>query len=280
MSTTTTSAARATGLAAVALLAALAHAQSARTAAQDGVSVTFLANEGVLLSAGGRKVLIDALFLKYEDGYAVPADSTQAALAAARAPFDGVGLVLVTHRHGDHFHPAPVAAHLRANPRATLLTSRQVIDSLRGRVPPGDARAARLVARTTAPGTRRREVIGGVTVELLGLAHGGRRHRAVEHLGYVVELGGRRVLHVGDADVDAAAYAPFRLDTMRIDVALLPQWMVTSEEGRRTIARWIRPRQVVALHVGAGQEARAAREVRTALPGAVTFGRSLETRRW
>jgi L-ascorbate metabolism protein UlaG (beta-lactamase superfamily) len=32
-----------------------------------------------------------------------------------RAPFDGVDVVLVTHRHGDHFHPAAVAAHLRAD---------------------------------------------------------------------------------------------------------------------------------------------------------------------
>jgi L-ascorbate metabolism protein UlaG (beta-lactamase superfamily) len=247
---------------------------------RDGVSVTFLANEGVMLSAGEKKVLIDALFLKYETGYAVPGDSTRVALESARPPFDAVDLILVTHRHGDHFHPAPVVAHLRANPRATLLTSRQVIDSLRGRIPAGAALGPRLMARTTAPATRRREVVAGITVEVLGLPHGGRRHRAVEHLGYVVELGGRRVLHVGDTDFSEAAFAPFRLDTARIDVALLPYWAVTSREGQRVIARWIRPRQVVAFHVGEGEGERVAREVRAASPGAVTFFRSLETRRW
>ena len=49
-----------------------------------GITITFVANEGVMLSGGGRKVLIDALFEKYETGYAVPAASTQAALAQAR----------------------------------------------------------------------------------------------------------------------------------------------------------------------------------------------------
>jgi hypothetical protein len=29
----------------------------------EGVTITFLANEGVMLSSGGQKVLIDALFL-------------------------------------------------------------------------------------------------------------------------------------------------------------------------------------------------------------------------
>ena len=245
-----------------------------------GVTVTFLANEGVLLAGGGRTVLIDGLFLPYER-FAVPADSTQAALQRARAPFDAVDLVLVTHRHGDHFHPAPVAAHLRANPRATLVTSRQVLDSLRAGAPAhAAALAPRLVARTTAPGTRRRETVGGVTIELLGLPHGGWRHRRVEHLAYVVELGGRRILHVGDAELSESVLAPFRLDTARIDVALLPAWAITDDDARRAVARWIRPRQVVAFHLGAGDTVRTPRAVRAALPGAVTLARSLQAHRW
>lgn len=249
-------------------------------ARQDGASITFLANEGVMLSSGTKRVLIDALFQKYETGFALPADSTRAALEGARPPFDAVDLILVTHRHGDHFHPASVAAHLRANPRATLLTSRQVIDSLRGRLESAALATRRVMGRTIAAGARRREVVNGIVVELIGLPHGGRRHRAVEHVGYVVELGGRRILHVGDTDISESVFAPFRLDTARIDVALLPIWMVTSREGRRVIARWIRPRHVVAFHVGEGQESAAEREVRAALPAAITFARPLETRRW
>jgi L-ascorbate metabolism protein UlaG (beta-lactamase superfamily) len=245
-----------------------------------GVTVTFLANEGVMLASGETKVLIDALFQKYERGYAVPHDSTQRALASARGPFDGVDLVLVTHRHGDHFHPAPIAAHMRANAQATLVTSRQVIDSLRGRLTLAALREPRIAARTTAPGLQRREVINGVSVHLLGLPHGGRRHRQVEHLGFLVELGGRRILHVGDTDFEGGVFERLRLDTAGVDIALLPSWMVTSEEGRQVITRWIRPRQVVAFHVGIGDERQSMREVRRSMPGAVIFTRSLETRRW
>jgi L-ascorbate metabolism protein UlaG (beta-lactamase superfamily) len=246
----------------------------------EGVSITFLANEGVLLSSGGKRVLIDALYQRYR-GYAIPADSIRAALESARPPFDSVDLILVTHYHGDHFHPASVASHLRANPRATLLTSKQVIDSLRGRVAAGELLTQRFMARTMKAGTRRTEVVRGITVELLGLPHGGGwRSRGIEHLGYVVELGGRRVLHVGDTEFNEKTFAPFRLDTARIDVALLPEWALTSTEGRRVIERWIRPRQVVAIHVGEGEGEEVARAVRAAIPGAITFSRSLETRRW
>lgn len=270
-------------LASVAVLGAMGSGAVPKIAAQgrtDGVTITFLANEGVMLSAGGRKVLIDALFLKYGPEYAVPADSTLVSLQRARIPFDSVDVILVTHRHGDHFHPVPMAAHLRANPRATLLTSQQVIDSLRGQLSAEELRSPRIMSRTTAPGMKRRESIAGIAVELLGLPHAGTRHRIVEHLGYVVEIGGRRVLHVGDTDVTEANFAPFRLDTARIDVALFPNWVVTSEEGRRVIERWIRPRQVVAFHVGTADADRALRDVRSAMPNAVTFARSLEMRRW
>jgi L-ascorbate metabolism protein UlaG (beta-lactamase superfamily) len=263
-----------------AIVAGTFAAPSHTAVRQDAVAITFIANEGVLLSSGSKQVLIDALFQKYETGYAIPADATRAALEGARVPFDSVDLILVTHRHGDHYHPASVVSHLLANPRATLLTSAQVIDSLRGRLPRGRDLTQQIIARTMTPGSRRRMVVNGISVELLGLPHGGRRHRGVEHIGYIVELGGRRVLHVGDTDTSEEAFAPYRLDTARIDVALLPQWMVLSREGRHVIEKLIRPKQVIAFHVGDGDMERAPNAVRAAMPQAITFTRSLETRRW
>jgi L-ascorbate metabolism protein UlaG (beta-lactamase superfamily) len=141
----------------------------------DGVAITFLANEGVLLTGGGKKVLIDAPFLKYKTGFTIPADSTRAALEAGRVPFDA-DLLLFTHYHGDHFHPAPVTAHLRANSKARLVASAQVLDSLRLRVPADDATATRLLSRTTPIGTKCWEVVNGVRVEFLGLKHHDLQH--------------------------------------------------------------------------------------------------------
>ena len=266
----------------VVLLALLASAgvpsQTQAQARQPGVTVTFLANEGVLLAAGGRKVLIDALFEKYKTGFALPADSTRAALAAARAPFNDVDAVLFTHYHGDHFHPAPLAAHMRANPRAILLASGQVIDSLQGRLSAGDPSSDRFRARSLARGAKQREVVNGISIDVLGLPHGGRQD--VQHLGFIVELGGRRVLHLGDADFNAQTFAALRLDTMRIDVALVPDWALLDEQSRQIVQRWIRPRQIVAIHVMDGEGARVAGAVRRVLPRAVTFARPLETRTW
>lgn len=260
----------------------LSHSGPDKPLARAGLTITFLANEGVLLSGGAegarRTVLIDALFEPYES-YAVPPDSAQSALRVARAPYHAVDLILVTHRHGDHFHPAPVAQHLRSNARGVLVTSRQVVDSLRGRLGPELVRSERIAARTMPPGTQRALLVNGIRVQLLGLPHGGRRHRQVEHLGYVLELGGRRVLHVGDAELSEASLAPLRLDTMGIDIALLPHWALTDADTRRAVARWIRPRRIAALHLAAGDD-RTAHEVRTVVPQAHVFLRPLERVEW
>lgn len=60
-------------LVSVAVLGAMGSGALLKIEAQgrtDGVTITFLANEGVMLSSGRQKVLIDALFLRYGPGYA------------------------------------------------------------------------------------------------------------------------------------------------------------------------------------------------------------------
>jgi hypothetical protein len=67
---------------------------------------------------------------------------------------------------------------------------------------------------------------------------------------------------------------------MRIDVALVPDWALLDGQSRQIVQRWIRPRQIVAIHVMEGEGERVARAVQRVLPRAVTFARSLETRTW
>jgi L-ascorbate metabolism protein UlaG (beta-lactamase superfamily) len=267
----------------LALTLALYPGEARLPPAADGISITLIANEGVLLSGAGtggtRQVLIDGLFEPY-GGYAMPPQSTSAALRQARPPFTGVDLVLVTHHHGDHFHPRPVAGHLAANRRAVLVASRQVVDSLRSHAAPELFRSSRIVARTQPPGSRRRMLVNDVPVDLIGLPHGGRRHRHVEHLAFVVELGGRRVLHLGDAELTEETLAPFGLDTMRIDVALIPYWAVTDGDTRRVIERWIRPGRMAAFHIADGDTAGVRRDLAESAPRAHLFTRRLETITW
>jgi L-ascorbate metabolism protein UlaG (beta-lactamase superfamily) len=69
-----------------------------------------------------------------------------------------------------------------------------------------------------------------------------------QNLGFVVEIGGAKVLHVGDTEASAADLAPHGLYDAGIDVALLPVWFYSYPSFDASV-RALRARRLVAFHV-------------------------------
>ncbi|MGH7570662.1 MAG: MBL fold metallo-hydrolase [Gemmatimonadota bacterium] len=191
-------------------------------------TVEYLANEGVLVSAGDVSVLIDGLFGDGLPEYPVVPSATRDSLESALGRFGYIDLVLVTHRHDDHFDSAAVTRHLEANPEAVLIA-------------PGDAIAAfppdrlerygeRLQPLDLPPGSYVRLDMGGFAVEALGLAHAETRH-----VGYRIELLGLTVLHLGDAQPAPADLAKFLEGRPGPEVALVPYWVLSGSGGAALI---------------------------------------------
>ncbi|HYC52178.1 MAG TPA: MBL fold metallo-hydrolase [Gemmatimonadaceae bacterium] len=245
------------------------------------VKITNLANAGVMISAGADKVLVDALFRRYRS-YAVPDEQTQVQVALAQPPYSAVDAILITHHHGDHFAPEPIASHLRFSPATMVMSSPQVIDSLRASMNLRNFNSARLIARRIEPGKSQYTVINGVTIYVYRVPHGGVEHRAVEHLAFIVQMAGLRVLHLGDAEISEQTIAPLGLHKAGIDVALVPYWALLSDESRRVIAQYIQPTRVIAIHVDAGLSAgrSIASKVAAAYPDATTFFRPDQSFSW
>jgi L-ascorbate metabolism protein UlaG (beta-lactamase superfamily) len=237
------------------------------------VEVTYIAGSGVLLSSGGTQVLIDGLFREYQTYPYLP-QPHQDLIETAKAPFDRIDLILVSHRHGDHFHPESVARHLQSNSQAFLLSSQQVVDEVRTQ--PGFAAIASRVT-TTAPSVPQRIAmsVAGVQVDVLGLGHGTGRNRDIQNLGHVITVGGMKFLHVGDADPTAAIFEPLKLDEQGVDVAIIPMWFL--EDGAAVVREHIRPKHIIAVHMARAETGLSARAAE-AFPGAVAFTRLLEKR--
>ena len=243
-----------------------------------GLKVTYLANEGVLLESGSTRVVIDGLHRFYKEAYATLPDAPREALESAAPPWNGIDLLLVSHRHRDHFHPEAVGRYLAGSPRTQLLTSEEVVgeltrdyagwESIRGQVVPWHWEVGR--AETVRA--------GGVEVTLLGLSHGDGQMATVQNVGHLFSLGGVRVLHVGDAKLTAANFSPFNLPARGIDIAFLPWWYVIDDEGRALVRAHIAPRRVVAIHIGPGEATEVVERLRESAPAVVPFVTPLEDR--
>ena len=104
-----------------------------------GVEVTFLANEGFLLTAEEGSILIDAFVAEPYSIYgAIPAPVKER-MEKGEAPFGSVQLALVSHQHRDHFQPEAAVAFLRQHPETLFVSSPEVVDALLEEAGRGDA---------------------------------------------------------------------------------------------------------------------------------------------
>jgi len=141
-------------------------------------------------------------------------------------------LILVTHEHHDHLSVDDIAK--LSGPNTVIVAPKVAAAKLKGDV------------RTVAPGQRLE--VAGVSIEVVPAYNTNKpnHQKSAGHVGYVVELAGRRIYHAGDTDL-----IPEMAD-IRCDVAFLPvggTYTMNAEEAAEALAR-IRPQVAIPMHWG------------------------------
>ena len=205
-----------------------------------------------MVVASGKTVLIDALFRDGVRGYETVNGTMREALEQSIGAFGGVELVLASHHHPDHFDARAVLRHLRHNPIGSFVSTRQAAAMLEA-ASTGEPEL-KVMERVDAvwPEEGRDSVLSFDDIELraLNLHHGRDFDPPVENLGLLVNVGGFKVLHVGDTEAGVEEFAQYELAGEGIHVAFLPYWKLLDDEGERLLHA-IEADRVVAIHVPA-----------------------------
>ena len=250
------------------------------TVEAPGVTITFLANAGFFLRSEQHAVLIDAFVRDASGIYAALPDAAYKQLVNANEPFDRPTLVLVSHDHADHVQYRGLEKFLVRNQAARLVTSPQVGKALANQAQQLEVFRTRVTTVPTVRGQAKPSAQLGVKVELLEAEHGGKGHEKLTHLMHLIELGGVRVLHVGDAEPAADNFHAYHLGERAIDVALVPYWYLGKPGGTQVLQEELRARVVIAYHVPP-KELETVRELlRTEFPDIVLFEEALAERRF
>ncbi len=249
------------------LLSLIATDGAVAPAPSPTVSLIYLANMGVMLEGGGRRVVIDGFHHGALAEYAAVPDALLEPLEQAREPFERLDLMLTTHRHPDHFDAASVASRLATDAGVGYVAATETTDTLvaRTRVGAGHPRV-RGVLPPQGGETAVADAPLGLTV--LDLPHNPTPSRRVANVGFLVELDGLRLLHVGDADPDAGTFRAHRL-AGRVDVAIVPFWYLTGTDD--AVRQAIGARVWVASHVPPSDTASVRRQVLARIPGAIVL---------
>ena len=244
--------------------------------AQQDVTVTYIANEGVFISAGADQILIDALHEPYRPAYLPTPPDIKSNIFNAAPPFNSVDILLVSHVHLDHFDAELVGRYLSYQQGPVLFSSAQVIDSVRAQAGDLTQVEERIKVVPYKTGESATYAKGGISVKAGKVTHGSARFAWVENLGHVVKMGGKTFLHVGDPGFGRSDIAQL-LNGEHIDVALLPAWFVTEKDGRKTINEVIKPDRIIVVHVSPANTATVRKTTEKHYPEAIVFSEPMES---
>lgn len=240
--------------------------------AQD-LKITYIANEGVLLENGEQKVLIDALFDDFYEAYLSPSEALMSDMQSSKSPFDNVALALTTHVHRDHFEAKTAGDFIKAHQESQFLSTAEVVTELKSKydIKSFEARISGK-QKTTAKMT---DTINGIRLHSFFIKHAGTRSAAIENLGFIIEIGGKKVLHLGDSDMDIERYSALNLAQYQVDVALVPYWYMSSDEGMEIIDNHIKAKNLIGIHYPKAPSPAALNQIKENYPEAKVFQKTL-----
>ncbi|MFY0591726.1 MBL fold metallo-hydrolase [Roseivirga sp.] len=241
------------------------------------LKITYIANEGVLIANQNKKVLIDALFDDFYKQYLSPSAEALSKMMASENPFDGVDVVLTTHFHRDHFEANITGNFLKEHQESALLSSNQIKDELQSKYVDYSSIEKRVKAHARGVSTLKEE-INGVTVYSFFMYHaGGERTKSIENMGFIVEVGDKKILHLGDSDMNPERFREVDLAKYEIDIALVPYWYMTSDAGIDIINNSIKPKQLIGVHYPKAPSKTALDEIMKNYPKARVFKEAMES---
>ncbi len=246
------------------------------SASDSTLSITYIANEGFFIEGDGKGILIDALFRDGVRGYQRIDLDLLLKLEKAEPPFNRTQLVLVTHLHKDHFDARSVGLHLKNNVYAKAVAGEEITHLLRDRFSEAFMVEDRVLGVTPSWKNAREMMVSGIKIKAMRMRHGWPKNYPLHHLGFLFELGGRKMLHVGDLEIIPENFEPFNLDEEKIDIAFLPYWMLINEDGAAIVNDLIKPKTIIAMHIMPDQLDTITRDVHHLFPEAVIASEPLQ----
>jgi L-ascorbate metabolism protein UlaG (beta-lactamase superfamily) len=220
-----------------------------QTARREPLMLTYIANEGVLVSSGDAKVLIDALFDKPNKEYRAPSQEVLDKIMKGAPPFDGVDLVLVTHNHPDHFDASLTVRYMETVPGPILLAPADAVAEMRRAAAADWAKIEpRVVPLDIKVGKKEKRDLNRIPVTAFRTLHSSDIESPMNVM-FLFELNGWRVFHEGDSTGKTDVYHDFELGSVSVDLALVHYWFPLEPNCARFLQEVLKPDHIALMHL-------------------------------
>lgn len=216
------------------------------------ITITLLANAGLLVEYRGARILIDGLFARQGHPFSTLPPAVYDELMRGEGPFANVDHLIFSHAHPDHYDPVAVAQYLKSNRVRTIY------------LPAGACRNELIKEIAKAQGVHVWEstltlgqaylcpLQSGIRLLLMALPHMDMgalgEYAKVDCNCIVLELGGRRLLFSGDCDaLPPTRFEPFA--QAEIEAAFINPYFFHMARGKAALNDYIRPKRIFICHL-------------------------------
>lgn len=245
-----------------------------QTDSQKDLQITYIANEGFLISNNNIKILIDGLFKSKH--YTSPSDSTISKLLYNTAPLDNINYFLVTHDHNDHFNEKLTSEFLQKNPDTKFVSTLESCNKLNE----SGLKSTNLTCIYTDIGELKEisEInSGNFSLSTLRLKHG--TSADINNLAFIFKINGFNIMHMGDAFIlQSREYIEkINWDNYQIDV-LFVGYMDVNQFVLEILSKTIKPKNLIMMHIHEEEIQDAKDRNNQYSANAVIFEKELETK--
>jgi L-ascorbate metabolism protein UlaG (beta-lactamase superfamily) len=246
------------------------------TALEADVTVTKLANAGVVLTSGETRVMIDGMVVEPYSVYGSLPPEAIPSFNQALAEFANIDLALVSHRHHEHNQPEFACGFMQASHKTELYTSGQVIGLMREKCRQFMTTSPRVHEIDPQYGQPTVLEIADARVTIFPLSHGTRKNARIQNYGHLVEMGGVSVLHIGDAAMMPEDFERAGLAQREVDVALIPFLYFQPGPGSDLVKRYLDATLKIAVHIPPGEVTEVKTYMAESFPKVVILERPLD----
>jgi ankyrin repeat protein len=224
----------------------LLTAKGAEIPAKTPLEVTYIANEGFLVASGNQKILIDTLSGTSFGIFLVTPKTIIQDMVKAKPPFDNINLMMVTHKHGDHFDQKLTENYLLNNSNVVLLCPKEVLLELALYGEHFSKIKQQVTAITPFLDSSAEVMVNGIPMKFIRL-----RHADLQNLGFMINLNGTTFCHLGDGNLvpNKQHLEKLELNKEDINVAFIQYYDFKNPEGRKLINQLINPKYLVLMHI-------------------------------
>jgi L-ascorbate metabolism protein UlaG (beta-lactamase superfamily) len=221
-------------------------------------TATYLANEGVMISAGDVKVLFDPFFHNDYGIYQLVPEKIMNSIMSNTAPYNNINAIFVSHAHGDHFAEEDMLAYMLTHTKVELVAPTQAIVELQKL--DGYKQIEKRITRIELAYKQKpiSFTVKGIKVDAVRIPHAGWPGRAdISNIVYrvtlpaLVEHEALTFIHMGDADPNDSHFRPLAefWNAQKTTVAFPPYWFFLSATGNYILDYRINADTSIGVHV-------------------------------